>query len=191
MMHDELGHFGHARGYAVLRQRLYWPHMSADLTDWLRRCEHCIKRKSPTSTAPLVRISTTQPLELVCIDFLSLETSKGGFECILVITDHFTRNACAFPTRNMTAKTTADILFNKFIIHYVYLNVNLLHIRVISECHHALAVEMSNMNNSDLCMFLLYAFHSPNIIREWDMVYVNICKFIIAIYDHKVSLILS
>ena len=116
--HDELGHFGHARGIAVLRQRFYWPHMSADLTDWIKRCERCIKRKSPTSTAPLVSISTTQPLELVCMDFLSLETSKGGFECILVITDHFTRYACAFPTRNMTAKTTADILFNNYIIHY-------------------------------------------------------------------------
>ena len=62
---------------------------------------------------------------------------------------------------------------------------------VISECPQALAVEMSNLNNSDRCMFLLSGFHSPNIIREWDMVYVNICKFIIAIYDHKVSLILS
>ena len=58
-------------------------------------------------------------------------------------------------------------------------------------CPQALAVELSNMNNSDLCMFLLSGFHSPNIIREWDMVYVNICKFIIAIYEHKVSLILS
>ena len=57
-------------------------------------------------------------MELVCIDFLSLEKSKGGFENILVITDHFTRYAQAFPTRNQLAKTTAKILFEQFIVHY-------------------------------------------------------------------------
>lgn len=57
-------------------------------------------------------------MELVCIDFLSLERSKGGFENILVITDHFTRYAQAFPTRNQLVKTTAKILFENFIVHY-------------------------------------------------------------------------
>ena len=57
-------------------------------------------------------------MELVCIDFLSLERSKGGHEHILVITDHFTRYAQAFPTRNQLAKTTAKILFDNFIVHY-------------------------------------------------------------------------
>ena len=57
-------------------------------------------------------------MELVCIDFLSLERSKGGYENILVITDHLTRYAQAFPTRNQTASTTAKVLFENFIVHY-------------------------------------------------------------------------
>ena len=52
------------------------------------------------------------------MDYLSLEASAGGFESILVITDHFTRFAQAFPTRNQTAVTTAKILFDQFICHY-------------------------------------------------------------------------
>ena len=49
---------------------------------------------------------------------LSLERSKGGFENILVITYHFSRYAQALPTKNQTAKTTARILFDQFIVHY-------------------------------------------------------------------------
>ena len=57
-------------------------------------------------------------MELLCIDFLSLKRSKGGHEHILVVTDHFTRYAQAFPTRNQLAKTTAKILFENFVVHY-------------------------------------------------------------------------
>ena len=54
-------------------------------------------------------------MELVCMDFLSLETLKGGFENILVITDHFTRFAQAIPTRNQTA---AKALYESFLVHH-------------------------------------------------------------------------
>ena len=52
------------------------------------------------------------------MDFLQLETSKGGYQYVLVITDHFTRYALAIPTKNTTARTTAEIFFNHFIVHY-------------------------------------------------------------------------
>ena len=47
--------------------------------------------------APLVSIRTSHPLELLCMDYLTLEKSKGGYEHLLVIVDHFTKYAIAVP----------------------------------------------------------------------------------------------
>jgi transposase InsO family protein len=118
-LHDDIGHPGRDRTISMLRDRFYWPGMSKDAADWVHNCDRCIRRKSPINRrAPLVSITTTQPLELVCMDFLTLETSKGGFSNILVITDHFTRYAQAIPTRNQTARTTAEAFVNHFVNHY-------------------------------------------------------------------------
>ena len=57
-------------------------------------------------------------MELVCLDFLSLERSTDGHKNILVMRDHSTRYAQAVPTRNQLAKTTAKVLFEQFIVHY-------------------------------------------------------------------------
>ena len=120
-LHDKMGHVGIERTLDLLRCRFYYPKMAEDVAKKVRHCDRCTRRKVPLSahkTAPLVSIHSTYPMELVCIDFLSLEESKGGYSSILVITDHFTRFAQAIPCRNQTAKTTARALFDNFIVHY-------------------------------------------------------------------------
>ena len=49
--------------------------------------------------------------------YLTLEISKGGYSHILVITVHFTRFSQATPTKDQTAKTTAEVFFNSYIVH--------------------------------------------------------------------------
>lgn len=117
-LHDHMGHMGMERTLDLVRTRFYWPRMSADVYTKIKTCERCVKRKSlPEKAAPLVNIKTTRPLELVCMDFLSLEPD-GRIKDILVITDHFTKYAVAIPTPNQKAKTVAKSLWDNFLIHY-------------------------------------------------------------------------
>ena len=58
-------------------------------------------------------IRTSQPLELACLDYLTLEPSKGG---ILVVSDHFTKFSIAVSTKNQTARVTAEAIFNNFVL---------------------------------------------------------------------------
>ena len=118
-IHDKMGHQGRDRTLSLAKDRFYWYGMTRDIENHIQHCGRCIRRKTPTNMkAPLVSITTSQPLELVCLDFLTLERSKGGFEYVLVMTDHFSRFAMAIPTKNMTAKTTAEVFYQNFIVHY-------------------------------------------------------------------------
>ena len=85
----------------------------------VRTCGRCVRRKArPERAAPLVNINTTRPLELLCMDYLSLEADKSGTKDILVITDHFTKFAVAIPTPNQKARTVAKCLWENFMVHY-------------------------------------------------------------------------
>lgn len=118
LLHDDMGHQGRDRTKSLVQERFYWPHMGSEIEEYVRSCPRCISRKTTGEKAQLVPILTSQPLEVVAMDFLSLEVSKGGFQHILVITDLFTRYAVAVPTKNLSAKTTALAFYNHFVVHY-------------------------------------------------------------------------
>ena len=118
-LHDDLGHQGRNRTTSLMKQRFFWPGMDVFIKAKIRTCDRCILPKSRGGiSAELVNITSSSPMEIVCIDYLSLERSKGGIEHVLVMTDHFSRYAQAFPTKNQTAKTAARVLFDNFIVHY-------------------------------------------------------------------------
>lgn len=87
--------------------------IDSDITHLVTKpCPYLEQHRSNLSTyAPLTSVTTSPPFELVSIDLLQLhlEHRSGGYEYILVIFDHFTRFAQAYPP-NKSSKTTADRL---------------------------------------------------------------------------------
>ncbi|KAI3351500.1 hypothetical protein L3Q82_020360 [Scortum barcoo] len=117
-LHDDLGHLGIERTLDLVRSRFYWPRMSTYVEQKIKMCER-VRRKTPTERAtPLCNIKTSRPLELVCMDFLSVEPDRSNTKDILVLTDHFTKYAVAIPTRNQKAQTVAKCLWENFLVHY-------------------------------------------------------------------------
>ena len=117
-VHDDAGHQGKETILWLAKQRFHWPGLEKVVN---RNVEQCGGRKTPIRpTAGLVPIETTRPMQLVCIDFVSLERSNGGYDNTLVITDHFTRYAKAIPCKIQAANATAKALFEHFILFYSF-----------------------------------------------------------------------
>ena len=117
-VHDEVGHRGTQTTLRLARQRFYWPFMSNWIEEKCQTCERCVRRKSSPQKAPMASIHVSSPLELVCMDFLSIEPDGKGVKDVLVITDHFTKYAIAVPTKNQTAKVVAEALWDNLISIY-------------------------------------------------------------------------
>jgi len=92
--------------------------MATEEEIYLGNCERCVKCKSgDPAPAPLVPFSALEPMELLAMDFLSLEKGKGDYENILMVTNAFTKFAWVFQTRNQKATTATSVLWEPILIH--------------------------------------------------------------------------
>ena len=120
--HDNMGHLGIERTTPLLRDRFYWPSMIEDIEHHIKSCPRCLRFKTQPEKAELNPIIATRPLELVHIDYLTIEAPEGSKSDkdinVLVITDHFTRYAQAHITSSQKAHVVAKTLWEHFFVHY-------------------------------------------------------------------------
>ena len=102
-LHDNASHLGIEKTLNFVWEQFSWSKMAKDVEDYV---------KSP-QVAPVTPIQATHPLQFVRMGYLTVEKAMG-YENILVIVDHFTKFAQAYPTKNQKAATTA-----KFVLDFI------------------------------------------------------------------------
>ena len=108
-LYDYLGHQGAITLLGSSSPCFFLAENRQDIKSKADLCNRCVRQKiRPIPTAELANITSSAPMELVSIDYFSLEMLMGRYEHIHV-TDHFTRYATAVPTRNQKARTTARV----------------------------------------------------------------------------------
>ena len=120
--HDNIGHLGLDRTLDLLRDRFYWPHLLDDAKNHVSTCRRCQLAKSKQQRAPMQPYHADAPMELVHMDYLTIEHGKTGNDVnILIITDHYSRFAQVVVTSSQTALVTAKAAWNHFFSKYGFL----------------------------------------------------------------------
>ena len=117
--HRSARHQGCDRTLSLMKEQFWWPWMSQALIKAIANCDHCIQYEAKGQLPPMQPIICTKPMELVHIDYVRMEVTVAAKEKIvvknvLVVVDHFTRYVQAFVTKNHTARTTAQVLYNNY-----------------------------------------------------------------------------
>jgi hypothetical protein len=90
--HDSAGHMGVDRVCGLLRARVYWPKMTADVADHIRACHECTLWKVPPRALaqPVGPKVGEYPFDIVYCDILSMAPThdyakgKAGFDKLIV-----------------------------------------------------------------------------------------------------------
>ena len=127
-LHVNMGHLGIDRTTELIKSRFYWPLMDDDIKYFVTKICPFVRRKNPhiIKAAAMQSISTSEPLEIISMDFLHLDKSSGGYQYLLVVTDLFTKFTQFYVTRNKEGKTAEQRFYNDFILKFG-LPRNLLH----------------------------------------------------------------
>ena len=118
--HRDTGHQGHDHILSLLQECFWWPGLAKQMRQVIKACRHCLQYEGGSPKAPLCPTVATAPLDLLHVDFTSIETmmelnQSPRVANILVFQDHFTKHVQAYVTPDQTAKTIAKFLYGGYI----------------------------------------------------------------------------
>ena len=118
--HRDVGHQGCDGTLSLLQEHFWWPGMAKQMRQVIRAFKRCLQYEGSTPKAPLCPIVATTPLDLLHVDFTSIETmlelnQSPRVANVLVFQDHFTKHVLAYVTPDQTVKTLAKFLYGGYI----------------------------------------------------------------------------
>ena len=94
--------------------------MAKQMRQVIKACRCCLQYEGGTPKDPICPIVATTPLDLLQVDFTSIETTMELDQSprvanVLVFQDHFTKHVLAYVMLNQTAKTVTKFLYGGYI----------------------------------------------------------------------------
>ena len=94
--------------------------MTNQMWQSIKTCMCCLQHEGSLSKAPIHPIMATAPLDLLHVDFTSIETTlelnqSSKVTNVLVFQDHFMKHVLTYVTPNQTAKTITKFLYQGYI----------------------------------------------------------------------------
>ena len=117
--HQEVAHQGQCHSATLMQERFWWPGMTRDLRNHIKRCRHCRKYEAAPPVVPMKPLTCSGPGELLHVDFTSIEETvplkeEPVIQNVLVLQDHFSRYVVAYVVKDQTACTATESLRNGY-----------------------------------------------------------------------------
>ena len=117
--HQEVAHQGQHLSTALMQEGFWWPGMTRDLRNSIKRCGHCRKYEAAPPVAPMKFLTCSGPGELLHVDFTSIEETvplkeEPIIHNVLVLQDHFSKYIVAYVVKDQTACIAAKTLRNGY-----------------------------------------------------------------------------
>ena len=117
--HREVAHQGQRCSTALMQERFWWPGMTRDLRNHIKKCSHCRKYEAAPPLVPMKPLASSGPGELLHVDFTSIEETVPLKEdpviCnVLVLQDHYSKYIVAYVVKDQTACTATETLRNGY-----------------------------------------------------------------------------
>ena len=117
--HQEAAHQGQRRSTTLMQECFWWPGMTRDLRNRIKKCGCCRKYEVAPPVAPMKPLTCSGPGELLHVDFTSIEETVPLKEdpviCnVLVLQDHFSKYVVAYVVKDQTARTATKTLRNGY-----------------------------------------------------------------------------
>ena len=113
--HREAAHQGQRCSTALMQECFWWPGMTRNLRNHIKKCSHCRKYEAAPPVAPMKPLACSGPGELLLVDFTSIEEmvplrEDPVIRNVLVLQDHFSKYVVAYVVKDQTAHTAAETL---------------------------------------------------------------------------------
>ena len=117
--HREAAHQGQRHSTTLMQECFWWPGMTRDLRNRIKKCGRCRKYEDAPPVVPMKPLTCSGPGELLHIDFTSIEETvplkeEPVIRNVLVLQDHFSKYVVAYVVKDQTARTATETLRNGY-----------------------------------------------------------------------------